>query len=448
MNIKRILPVLLVFSSLACNYVMRAFNDPASADSIPTPAYIPPECGILPLGTVPPATALALPTPVLQANPEIGLELQVQVFDEVVSTVENVYVYPDFNGIDWEEITDGTREKITLGLTTQDFYAAIQSMITELGDEHSSFESPVEVAASEAELAGTEEFVGIGALILPLVDKDRVSLISIYPNSPAEQAGLMPHDSILAVDGIPIVQEGEARTNLVRGPQCSAVLLTVQSPGEATRTVMLVRQRIQSSLLIRTALLPTSDGSRLGYIFLPTFFDETIPEQVAQALETFGELDGLILDNRLNGGGSSSVVEPILSYFVSGTLGQYAGRQETRSLAVEADPIRNSQTVPLVVLVGEDTVSYGEIFSGVLKDTGRAQVVGEATLGNVEILHGYDLDDGSRLWIAEETFVPANSSQNWELTGIVPDVIAYADWDTFTFETDPSIAAAIQLLGH
>ncbi len=448
MNIRRILSVFVVLSSLACNFVMRAFDASTPAPAVPTPAYIPAECQNLPLATVPPATALALPAPVLQANPEVGLELQKQIFEEIVSTVDDVYVYPDFNGVDWEGIKDRYREKIDSGLNTQGFYSAIQSMITELGDEHSHFESPVEVAESEAELAGTEDFVGIGAYILPLEEKNRVSLISVFPGSPAEQAGLMPHDSILAVDGIPIVQDGKARNHLVRGPQCSAVVLTVQSPGGVPHTVMLVRQRIQSPLLIQAVLLPASDGSRVGYIFLPTFFDETIPGQVAEALEKFGELDGLILDNRLNGGGSSSVVEPVLSYFVSGALGRFTSRKESRLLAVEAHPIQNSQTVPLVVLVEEDTVSFGEIFSGVLRDAGRARIVGRGTLGNVEILHGYDFKDGSRLWIAEETFIPANSSANWELTGIVPDVTAYADWDTFTFEHDPSIAAALQLLGH
>jgi C-terminal processing protease CtpA/Prc len=226
------------------------------------------------------------------------------------------------------------------------------------------------------------------------------------------------------------------------------VVLTVQSPGEAPRKVMLVRERIQSPLLIQSSLLPTSDGSRIGYIFLPTFFDITITDQVEAALEGFGKLDGLILDNRLNGGGSSAVVEPLLSFFASGTLGKFASRSASQPLTIQAQPIHNSQTVPLVILVGEDTVSFGEIFSGVLKDAGRAQIAGQPTLGNVEILHGYEFDDGSRLWIAEDTFVPANSQEDWEITGIVPDLVVHADWDTFTFENDPVILAALQMLGH
>jgi carboxyl-terminal processing protease len=165
-------------------------------------------------------------------------------------------------------------------------------------------------------------------------------------------------------------------------------------------------------------------------------------------LNDFGPLDGLILDNRLNGGGSSDVLEPILSFFTSGKLGQFVSRKESSPLQISANPIQNSQDVPLIVLVSEETVSFGEIFSGVLKDSGRAKIAGQTSLGNVEVLHGYDFDDGSRLWIAEDTFDPSISHANWEETGIVPDVEAYADWDTFIFETDPSVAAALSLLGH
>jgi hypothetical protein len=66
----------------------------------------------------------------------------------------------------------------------------------------------------------------------------------------------------------------------------------------------------------------------------------------------------------------------------------------------------------------------------------------------VEVLRGYPLDDSSVLWIASETFDSAFSDADWEQTGIVPDVEAFAEWDTFHFETDPSIAAALELLGH
>ena len=249
------------------------------------------------------------------------------------------------------------------------------------------------------------------------------------------------------MDGVPLDFNGDA-TRQIRGPKCSAVVMTVQTPGQAPRDVMLIRTSIQGNLNIEQRLVPTSDGSKIGYIFIPTFFDETIPPQIEEALNEFGTLDGLILDVRLNGGGSSSVVDPIFRLFVHGKLGKFVSRESTRTLNIRPDPINNSQTVPIVVIVSEDTVSYGEIFAGALKDSGRAQVVGQTSLGNVEVLHGFDFEDGSQAWIAAETFYSATSNTNFEDSGIIPDVPAYAEWDTITFETDPSIAAAVDLLGH
>jgi len=209
-----------------------------------------------------------------------------------------------------------------------------------------------------------------------------------------------------------------------------------------------VRHNLQGSLNIDARLVATTDGSKIGYIFIPTFFDETIPPQIDAALEEFGDLDGLILDVRLNGGGISSVTDLIFAHFVSGRLGQFVSREGSYPLRVEADPIANSQTVPLVVIVSEDTASYGEIFAGVLKDQGRAKITGETSLGNVEVLYGSTFEDGSEAWIASAIFRPKNSDADWEQTGIVTDISAFAEWDTFTFETDPSIAAALTLLGH
>jgi hypothetical protein len=68
--------------------------------------------------------------------------------------------------------------------------------------------------------------------------------------------------------------------------------------------------------------------------------------------------------------------------------------------------------------------------------------------GNVETLTGFDFTDGSRAWIAKETFVPDNARYGpWEDTGIEPDVSAPTRWDLFTEANDPALAAALQALG-
>ena len=462
MKIKRIFFGLVVLSLLSCNYVTQMIVPPTAtptptftptatitASPSPTvtplvPSYIPPQCDAsAPLPTISPDLAV-FPTPHFETK-SISKRQQLQIIDEVEHIVSQVYVYADFNGRDWKEIVARYRAMAENGLETEEFYYNMQLMLDELGDEHSQFISPVAVQEAEEELEGRRQFVGIGVYSNVDIERGRLVVISTFPGSPAEHAGLQSHDSILLVDGLPISADTGIRT---LGPECTSVVLTVQSPGESPRDVVLVRSAIEGGVPIDARLVTTTDGSHIGYIFIPSFFDETLPPQIEQALKEFGNLDGLILDLRLNGGGTSTVTYPILSFFTDGKLGEFVSRTDARALNIEANPINNSQTVPLVVMVSEDTVSFGEIFAGVLKDARGAKVTGETSMGNVELLHGYDFDDGSVMWIASETFHSAFSDADWEQTGIVPDVEAYAPWDTFYFDTDPSIGAALELLGH
>lgn len=464
MKTKRILFGFLVLSLLACNFVTQMITPPtatppptftptvtvtASPSPTPTatplvPAYIPPQCdAAAPLATLSPDIAIQ-PTPQFETK-DISLRMQLQIVDEIESIVEQVYVYPDYNGKDWKGIVARYRDMVNAGLETEAFYHEMQNMINELEDDHSSFISPVEVEASEAQLKGEIKFVGVGVSSNVDFENGKIIVISTFPGSPAEYAGLQAHDSILLVDGMPVTPETGIRT---LGPECTAVVLTVQSPGESPRDVILVRASIEGSIPTDARLVPTTDGSKIGYIFIPSFYDETLPPQIESALQEFGPLDGLILDVRLNGGGISSVAYPILEFFTNGKLGEFVSRFESRPLNIEANPIHNSQTVPLVVMVSEDTASFGEIFAGVLRDARDAKITGETSLGNVEVLHGYDFEDGSVMRIASETFDSAFSDDDWEQDGIVPDIQAYAPWDTFYFDTDPSIAAALELLGH
>jgi len=368
-----------------------------------------------------------------------------RILNRIERIVDHVYIYPDYNGNDWTGIVARYRAEVEAGIDTDQFYLEMHFMINELGDDHSSYISPIEMQQFEAERKGDVQYVGVGIYSEADFERKRLIVISTYPGSPAEHAGIRSHDSILFVDGFSITPEGKVRMN---GPKCSAVVLTVQSPDESPRDVLLIRSPIDGNIPIDARLVSTTDGARIGYIFIPSFLDETLPPQIQKALQEFGPLDGLVLDLRTNGGGSSTVTFPILSFFVDGRLGSFVGREEKHELSIDANPIQNSQTVPLVVMVSKATTSFAEIFAGLLRDVRGAKIVGETSLGNVEILHGYDFEDGSVMWIASEKFDSDFSDDDWEKTGIIPDMQAPAAWDSFDFDTDPAMTAALKLLGH
>jgi carboxyl-terminal processing protease len=160
-------------------------------------------------------------------------------------------------------------------------------------------------------------------------------------------------------------------------------------------------------------------------------------------------MDGLILDNRQNGGGLDTVTSEILGYFTSGNLGFFLNHKgEKRPFVVTVnDDIRELYRMPLVVLVGGSTVSFGEIFSGVLQESGRAYLIGTRTMGNVELLWQFDFEDRSRAWIAHDAFHPQkHPDQTWEKVGVTPDQVVPSNWDEVTLQTDPAVQAAINYL--
>ncbi|MCX8062749.1 MAG: S41 family peptidase, partial [Anaerolineales bacterium] len=341
------------------------------------------------------------------------------------------------------------RQRVQNGLTPEAFYQAMDEMLARLNDDHSVFLSPQEAAEEDAEYSGQTNYVGIGVVISAVPERQKATIILTFPNSPAAEAGLQPHDNILSVDGQPILDEsGFLRSELLLGDANTTLQIVVQRPGEAQRTLTLTRRPIQGPLPVPYEVLSTSKGKRIGYLLLASLTDKTIDDQVENALRSMSlqsALDGIILDNRYNSGGTDTVTRGILSLFTSGRLGYFANRQQRRNwFDVRGRNVAGSAEIPLVVLISPETVSFGEILSGILQDQKRAYLIGTPTEGNIELLWSYDFPDGSRAWIAHETFYPFNNpKQNWEKTGIQPDLLVSSNWDEVTLNTDPVILAAL-----
>src|SRR6185369_14156494 len=134
----------LILTMLSCNAVTSMILPP-TATPIPTatatatltltptpsevalvPAFIPPECASKPLATIAPDTA-AQATPDKENNVEISRQEQLNVLKDVERIVEKVYVYPDYNGKDWNEIKSRYQGKIEAGLDTDTFYTEMEN---------------------------------------------------------------------------------------------------------------------------------------------------------------------------------------------------------------------------------------------------------------------------------------------------------------------------------
>ena len=410
---------------------------------LPDGLIVPPQCEEATIATVPPGatTTTTMITAALDAETQRGL---VAAFDE---HVREVYFDPEFGGVAWEDEIARLVAEVNDGMETSILYERLDALLESLGDEHSRFETPQQVAIADEVFAGQNDYVGIGILAMSVPEDQLISIISVLPGSPADIAGLRSHDSIVAVDGIPLGEEPGIESNRLRGPECTIVEMTVRAPDGSERVITTVRARVQGSIPIEFTLLPDAAGRQVAYLLIPTFADATIDDQVRDALEAAGPLDALVIDLRTNGGGSSQVAEPVMALFRSGALGEYSSREGTRTLVIDAEPIHNSASVPLAILVGDHTESYGEIVAGILAGREGTVLVGETTDGNVETLHGFVLPGGAMVWIAAEIFVPADDPDaDWERDGIVPDIIVDTDWEDVTLGDDPAVDAAVAAL--
>ena len=204
------------------------------------------------------------------------------------------------------------------------------------------------------ELLTTGKYGGIGALIRQ--KEDYVRIAQPYEDSPADLAGLRIGDKILAIDG----KDARGLTtqqvsDRLKGQPGSKVRVTVEHLDGTQETQSIRRQRIAIPGVPYAGWI--ADG--IAYI-RHSDFTEGCYEEMRAALERLrreGELKGLVLDYRSNGGGINS---------------KQAFRTETEPILPD---------LPLVVLINGNTASAAEIVSGALQDLDRAVLIGQRSFG-------------------------------------------------------------------
>lgn len=405
-----------------------------------------------PLQAATPGDTVAIGAPAPHSAPAASPR-QLRVFQKLWKIVNDTYVYPDFNGVDWNAKKVEMQNLINSGVSDGEFYYAMRRLIESLNDNHSTFLPPY-VAEEIYELFfASGEYIGIGLLTAPSRSRDYLYVLQVVPGSSAERAGIRAHDHILHIGGYSAVdRNGYSQSYLFLGPEGSEVPVVVRTPGSGeTRSMSLTRERLPETVIVETRLMDNPAGKKIGYMLVPTFFEQNIDRRVRAATQSLmaqagGKLDGLVIDMRINSGGSVPLLNKTLGLFTSGVVGKFINRRgRATNVAVAAQNVGNSQAVPLVVLIGPDTESAAEVFAGGLQARGEAKLVGQPSAGNIELVRGHEFEDGSIAFIAEQRFVLPNGS-SWEGAGLAPDIVAGGAWDEFTPETDIALQEAVNLL--
>ncbi len=174
--------------------------------------------------------------------------------------------------------------------------------------------------------------------------------------------------------------------------------------------------------------IPTVEGQYLegedgiGYISISQFNDTT-PQQFRDTLKSLqdtGELKGLILDVRNNGGGSVTAVTEIAEEFLP--AGDHIfWTQERKDEEVVDSTNESPLELPVVMLVNENSASASEILAGALHDNGVATLVGTTTFGKGIIQTVFSLSDGSAVKVTTARYQSPDRHEIHE-KGIAPDI--------------------------
>ncbi|HZJ23695.1 MAG TPA: S41 family peptidase [Anaerolineales bacterium] len=374
-------------------------------------------------------------------------EHQMRVFDAIWTHLEETYIHYESADVDWDALNKEYIERINVGLSDKEFTALIQELETDLPTGTLAYQSRAE--RIEAETTDTSTYEGIGAVMNFAEDPaPHFIVLSVMPGSPAENAGLKAHDSVSKIDGEAVqIEEGQRAVNRIRGAAGSTVTLTVQRPGESERSIEIQRTRLTSTGKIEARMLAGTNN--YGYILFPPTGSATLVKDVVASLQTFTTnrtLDGLVLDLRIASSASGGwPMEELFKLFHDGNVGEFYNTEQEQVLNINGEDQFSSQTVPLVILVGESTSGAPEILAAGLQSGGRAQIVGTTTLGAIEITTPFYLPNGALILVESTSFRLLNGEEVGN-TGVQPDLEVEAGWDEVIPDADPVLEAAIELL--
>ncbi len=410
------------------------------------------------------AAALAAPADVEESQ-------RAKVFDGVVDLFRDRYWDPGW--MNWDAWAQDHRRAVLSAAARPVFDALMRRMVAAVGDGHSRWlglsapehaslstqtegEPPADPEAAPGFGLQTRYLTGVGLVV------ERV-----LPGSPADAAGMLRGDVIEGVNGVDLtsINVAGARQAMDEALAREEALLEVRRGARQEAARLLVPASLDQAALELTPYAAMLENG-VGYLYLPSFALSGTGARVHSLLAGLAA-DGAsayVLDLRGNLGGSVAELGVVLGAFVDGDWGVATSRGDvawTGSVArlpggglVASLTEPSGQLVrridldqavairaPLAVLVDGQTGSAAEVAANVLQASGRAFVVGEPTSGNVEVVQGFRLADGSSVLVAVANLRREDGGSMDD--GIVPDVPARATLAELAQGLDGAVAAAV-----
>ena len=289
-----------------------------------------------------------------------------------------------------------------------------------------------------------QEYSGIGATILAPTEEGGMSQIaSVFPDSPAEKAGVRPGDRIKSVDSTDVTDFApDEIAQRIRGQQGTVVQIVLVRAGQEL-TVSITRATLTPPRVFER---PHEEGqiSQLTISALNGDVARQTKDLVQRDIQA--GVKGFVLDLRNNPGGDLSAAVNIASIFVQdAVLVKQIGRDgKTEQVGTNKD-FYVGFAGPIVVLVNERSASGAEIIAAGLRASGVASVIGTRTAGCVGIAQPRAMPDNGLLLVTLARMQDAKTGEelNGKGRGVAPDSAVTDDANT---EAQEDLVAAIAAL--
>jgi len=332
---------------------------------------------------------LPFPTAVYAADEATGEDL----FHEIIHLLKNYHL----SGISERELLE----------------AAINGMIERIGDPYTEYMTPNEWDQYSNSIE--QQYVGIGIRLEQ--DANGVYAVEVFPESPAEEAGILFGDYIVAVNGQSTAGKTTSEiVSMIAGEENTTVMVTISRSGKES-TYTLTRRSIQ---------IPTVEGKwfeeRYGYIRISSFSKDADEKFEELMIKMKGKnVQGLVIDVRGNPGGYLDTVAYIAAEFIDNGPVMYSRNKNGLESPIT---VTGGYTVdfPVVILVNESSASGSEVLAGALQDYQAAKVIGTRTYGKGSVQSLYNLSNGGVLKVTtQEYMTPKRKKVNG--VGITPDIV-------------------------
>ena len=322
---------------------------------------------------------------------------------------------------------------------------AAMGMIDALGDEWSYYISAADMNTYMEQM--NNAYVGVGITVTAREEGDGINVIQVNAGGPADEAGMLVGDVIVAVNGEQIAGENLSELSMrIKGEEGTTVDLTILR-GEEKIEMTVERRQIQ--VTVAEGEMVTDN---IGLVTIYNF-DERCSEEAIAAIEDLRSqgANALIFDVRNNPGGYKRELVELLDYLLpEGPL--FRSEDYTGQTFVDYSE-KGCLLMPMVVLVNSESYSAAEFFGAAMSEYDAAMTVGEQTYGKGYFQQTYNLVDGSAVSLSVgKYYTPKGVSLAG--VGITPDVVVEVDDETFENIylgnlkplEDPQIQAAVALL--